>query len=241
MNVLVTGARGGLGSAVIDQLLARPATTTVVALSRTPDALRARFRDERVHVFDADLGPDGHWDTAALRAALPTLDAFVHCAGVLTDDDAGVAPEKRLEQLDSAALAHSVHVHAFSPLLLLRDLFAHLVAAPDPRVLMVSARVGSIDDNHLGGWYGYRASKAALNQLTRTLAIECRRRKPSAAVIAYHPGTIDTALSRPYRRADRKGVLSPDDAARHLLARLFALTPDDSGRFYAWDGAEIAW
>ena len=104
----------------------------------------------------------------------------------------------------------------------------------------LSARVGSIEDNRLGGWYSYRASKAALNQILRTLAIETARTRPDAIVVGLHPGTVASDLSAPFRSpAARPAPFSPEDAARHLLGVLDRLSPAQTGRLYAWDGQPI--
>jgi NAD(P)-dependent dehydrogenase (short-subunit alcohol dehydrogenase family) len=104
---------------------------------------------------------------------------------------------------------------------------------------VLSARVGSISDNRLGGWYGYRASKAALNQLVRSLSIEDKRRYDRGIVVALHPGTVDTKLSRPFQQAGRD-LFQPDRAAVQLLDLIDGLRPADSGKLFAWDGSEIA-
>ena len=109
-------------------------------------------------------------------------------------------------------------------------------------VANVSARVGSIGDNRLGGWYAYRGSKAALNMFTRTASIELGRKAPNAIAVAIHPGTVDTALSRPFQKSvSPERLFAPDRAARQILEVLDGLGPEQTGTFVAWDGSEIPW
>ena len=154
----------------------------------------------------------------------------------------GITPEKSLRALDPAAMTRLYQVNAIGPALAARHLLP-LTPRDRPSVFAaVSARVGSITDNSLGGWYGYRASKAALNMLIRTAAIEYRRDHPLGVCVAIHPGTVETDLSRPFvaNRSSGKAV-SPETAAAHLLQVLDGLGPSESGGFYAWDGMPIPW
>jgi NAD(P)-dependent dehydrogenase (short-subunit alcohol dehydrogenase family) len=161
------------------------------------------------------------------------------CAtGVLQVD--GRPPEKRLAELDGAVLARILAVNAIGPALLLKHFHDLLPTRERAFFALLSARVGSIGDNRKGGWYGYRASKAALNMLLKTAAIEVARRRPLAVLAALHPGTVRSPLSAPIiGDADAQ---APAEAARRLLAVLDAL-PDEgaSGRFLAWDGADVPW
>jgi NAD(P)-dependent dehydrogenase (short-subunit alcohol dehydrogenase family) len=133
-------------------------------------------------------------------------------------------------------------VNSVAPLMTARAL---LPAQPRKKRFVfaaLSAMVGSIGDNRLGGWYGYRASKAALNQFMRTLSNECRVSHPQAAVVALHPGTTDTALTRPFQRnIDPQRLYTPEQTAERLLSVIDGLKPADSGRFFNWDGSEIPW
>lgn len=140
------------------------------------------------------------------------------------------------------SLTRSFHVNALGPLLVLREFERLLKKSSGARVMTLSARVGSITDNELGGWYGYRTSKAALNQMMRTLAIEWRRLTKPILCVVMHPGTVSTNLSRPFTSglpADR--IFSPERAARQLLEIFGGLSMEDSGGFFAWDGQTIPW
>ncbi|HEX8387840.1 MAG TPA: SDR family NAD(P)-dependent oxidoreductase, partial [Sphingomonas sp.] len=148
--------------------------------------------------------------------------------------------EKAMRDLDADWLQRNFLVNAVGPALVAKHFLPLLPRARRAVFAALSARVGSISDNNLGGWYGYRASKAALNQLIRTLAIEERRRNPQAVVVALHPGTVDTDLSRPFQGNVQPGRLfAPDRAAVQLLDVLDGLKPVDSGRLFDWEGKQI--
>jgi NAD(P)-dependent dehydrogenase (short-subunit alcohol dehydrogenase family) len=159
---------------------------------------------------------------------------------VLHDEE--LAPEKRLAQVRRRSLERSFAVNAFAPLLLAQVLEPLLPRRQPFHFASLSARVGSIGDNRLGGWYSYRAAKSAQNQLLRTLALEWRRRLPLGCVSLLHPGTTATALSAPFQaNVPAGGLFSPGRAAGHLLDVLERRTAEDSGRFWAWDGQPIPW
>ena len=162
---------------------------------------------------------------------------MIVATGLLHEAQRG--PEKALRDLDPAWLARQYAVNAIGPALVAKHFLPIMPRAGRTVFAVLSARVGSISDNKLGGWYGYRASKAALNQLVRTAAVEERRRNDRAIVVALHPGTVDTALSKPFRSAGRD-LFDPGRAAVQLLDVLDGLRPPDSGRFFGWDGTEIA-
>jgi NAD(P)-dependent dehydrogenase (short-subunit alcohol dehydrogenase family) len=242
-EIIVTGASGGLGGALIERCLKRASVRKVWAVCRRRPSFGWAI-DPRVEHVATDLrdpnAPRALGERLEAGEAAP--DLVVQAAGLLHDRAAGVAPEKRLEQVTLASLQQSFAVNAFAPILLVSEILPALRRARAPKIVHVSARVGSVEDNQLGGWYGYRASKAAQNQLTRTLAIELKRRLPAATVIAYHPGTVDTELSAPFASTVDEGrLLSPERAAGHLLDVVDPLGPADSGRFFAWDGSTLPW
>jgi NAD(P)-dependent dehydrogenase (short-subunit alcohol dehydrogenase family) len=151
-------------------------------------------------------------------------------------------PEKRLKDVDFDDLLLSFDVNALGMMRLATELEPLLRASRAPRFVTLSARVGSIADNRLGGWYAYRASKAALNMLLRTLSIEWSRSMPKLICVALHPGTVSTALSAPYVATNRtRRLFTPAEAAENLLGVIEELEPEDSGGFYAWDGKEVPW
>lgn len=225
MRAVVIGASGGVGRAVADAL---------------------REEGAEVHAFARSFGGDAHLDVtdeAGVAAAAArvggALDLVFVATGLL--HEGGRGPEKAMRDIDAEWLARNFLVNAIGPALVAKHFLP--LTPRDRRAVFaaLSARVGSISDNSLGGWYGYRASKAALNQLVRTLAVEERRRNPQGIVVALHPGTVDTALSRPFQGNVQPGRLfAPDRAAVQLLDVLDGLRPRDSGRLFDWEGKEVA-
>ena len=231
-TAVVIGASGGLGGAFV-AALAGARFGDLHAFSRSP---RQSPPGTRAGAIDLR-------DEASIAAAAATLTApprlVIVATGVLHGD--GMAPEKTMRALDPARLASVFAVNAIGPALVAKHFIPLLPRAGKSVVAILSARVGSITDNRLGGWYGYRASKAALNQMVRTLAIETRRTRPDAIVVALHPGTVATDLSAPFQaNVAADGLFTPDQAAAHLLAVIDGLAPEDSGGFFAWDGRSIA-
>ena len=173
-------------------------------------------------------------DAAALGEIRLAVDAtgFLHAADT--------RPEKTWAELDAARLAHAFAVNAIGPALLMKHLLPRLPRTGKSVFATLSARVGSIGDNRLGGWYAYRASKAALNQFVRTASIELARRAPAAVCVALHPGTVATGLSAPFVRPGRD-VHAPDEAAGHLLSVIDRLDAAATGRFFDWRGDPVPW
>lgn len=245
-NVLVCGASQGIGLALCTQLLARDDIGRVFAVSRhatsSPalDALLAEHPRQLVRI-DCDACSEVALQTLAARvgACCNHLNLVFCTLGVLQAPPARA--EKALTQVDMAGLLASFTTNCFAPVLLLRHLLPLLRQQPMTYVAL-SARVGSISDNHLGGWYSYRASKAALNQLLRTASIELKRLNPASTVLLLHPGTTDTRLSQPFQGNVAPGKLfSPAFAATCILALVSRHGPEQSGTFWAWDGTPIAW
>lgn len=247
LQVLVAGASTGIGLALVMQLAAHPQVAHLFALSRTAtrSALLqslAASHPGRVHLLDCDLTDEAQLATlaAAVRRQAERLHLVINCAGLL--HDGALQPEKTLAQVTLGGLQASFRINAFAPILLAKSLLPLLRHAEPMLLASLSARVGSIGDNRLGGWYAYRAAKAAQNQLLRTLSIELTRLNRQSIVIALHPGTTDTALSRPFQaRVAVEKLFTPEFAAAALLAVIAARTPPDTGGFYAWDGQPIPW
>ncbi len=220
MRALVVGASGGIGRALVAELRGRGAE--VVALSRSGDGLDVT-------------------DEASVAAAFaglePGFDLVVVATGALVIG--GVGPEKTLRAVTAEGLAAQFAVNAVGPALVMKHAVRLLPRDRLSRLAVLSARVGSIGDNALGGWYGYRAAKAALNQLVRTASVEAKRTHPLSVFVALHPGTVETGLA-PALRAGHPAV-SAGVAARNLLAVLVALGPEASGGFYDWQGAVVSW
>jgi NAD(P)-dependent dehydrogenase (short-subunit alcohol dehydrogenase family) len=235
ISVAVIGAGGGLGKAFIELLAADPAVGRVAAFSRsgaTPNSNAA--------AFTLDLEREESIAEAADQASAQAPFNLVLVASGILHDGADLRPEKSWRHLDGEALARAFRVNATGPALVAKHFLPLLAEDRKSVFAALSARVGSIEDNRFGGWHAYRASKAALNMLIRTLAVELARRNPTALCVGLHPGTVDTRLSAPFQRSVPEGKLfSPAFAAGSLLGVLDGLAPKDSGGLFAWDGARI--
>jgi NAD(P)-dependent dehydrogenase (short-subunit alcohol dehydrogenase family) len=219
MRSLVIGASGGIGAALVAAL---SAGGEVIGLSRSRD--------------DLDLTDEASIARAADRMTGPFDRVFV-ATGALSLN--GVPPEKSLRALDPATLARHFALNATGPALVLKHVLRHLPRDRPARFAALSARVGSIGDNGLGGWYAYRAAKAALNQLIHTAAIEIARSHPHAVVALLHPGTVATPLTAAY--AGGHPTVTAEVAALRLIAVLDALTPAQSGMFFDAMGKPVPW
>lgn len=224
---LVVG-RGGIGNALAEALAARTPGLQLLHLGRGSDP-------------PLDLCDDAHLDDLRQRLRqAPPLRLVINTAGWLHGD--GLGPEKRLQAVGRRGLEQAFAVNAFGPILLARAVEDALGHGQPAWFASLSARVGSIGDNRLGGWYAYRAAKAAQNQLLTTLALEWRRRKPQACVTLLHPGTTASPLSQPFQNSVRPdGLFSPARAAEQLLTVLEGQSPERSGAFLAWDGETVPW
>ncbi|GHA02492.1 SDR family oxidoreductase [Arenicella chitinivorans] len=177
---------------------------------------------------------------AARLAKIGEFDRIICCIGALHNDR--IQPEKKLADLDPNVLAEYFAVNTILPAMTLRWFSSLLRKQAASHFLVLSAMVGSIEDNKLGGWYGYRSAKAALNQVVRTAAIELRRIKPKTCVVAVHPGTTRGELTAPYARNIKPGkYYTPSESARRMLALTDRLTAQDSGGFFNWDGNPLPW
>lgn len=247
-RALVQGASRGIGAALVAALLRHEQVSAVVATSRAPERSPALQRlaaeyGTRLRLLSMDVEQEDSIRAAAGAMAggedEPPLRLVVNCAGLLHDGT--LQPEKRLEDLRSDHLGRVFAVNAIGPMLVARHLHPLLARRGRSVFASISARVGSIGDNRIGGWYGYRASKAAQNMFTRTLAIELRRRLPDCICAGLHPGTVETALSEPFRgNVPAERLFSPAFAAGRLMAVMAGLEPEDSGGCFAWDGERIA-
>jgi NAD(P)-dependent dehydrogenase (short-subunit alcohol dehydrogenase family) len=238
-TAVVVGAAGGIGRALIAHLQADPRFGHVAALSRR--------RPERWPENTAcSWRPVDILDEASLAGAAEhagrhgPVTRIIVATGLLHGP--GLAPEKSHSALDAGQMAKIIAVNAIGPALVAKH-FLPLTPRDRPNVFAaLSARVGSIGDNRLGGWFSYRAAKAALNQLIHTAAIEHRQTRPLGVCVALHPGTVETALSAPFTATLPKARLfDPSVAARHLLSVIDGLGPEDTGGFFAWDGAVVRW
>lgn len=219
MKAVVIGATGGIGTALAD------------ALAQHGEVLRVG----RSTVPGLDL-----LDEASIAAAARSIGGGLHMVIDATGflHDARFQPEKNLRQLDPAHLAHSFAVNAIGPGLLMKHFLPLLARGERAVFATLSARVGSISDNRLGGWHSYRAAKAALNQLVRTAAIELARTHAQAICVALHPGTVDTGLSGPFAKSGLD-VQTPAQSAARMLSVLATLTPAQTGLLFDHMGVQI--
>ncbi|SOB87579.1 NAD(P)-dependent dehydrogenase, short-chain alcohol dehydrogenase family [Sphingomonas guangdongensis] len=224
----VIGATGGIGHALETALVEEGAHDAVLGFARS-----------RVGDAHIDLTNEATIAAAAERVAAAGQPALVLIAtGLLHEGERG--PEKALKELDADWLARQYAINTVGPALVLKHFVPLLPRTGTPVIAALSARVGSIGDNRLGGWHGYRASKAALNMMLRGAAIEATRTSPRSIVVGLHPGTVDTGLSKPFQANVAAGTLfAPDRAAVQLLDVIDGLGPKDTGKLFAWDGAEI--
>ncbi|MEM1360516.1 MAG: SDR family NAD(P)-dependent oxidoreductase [Pseudomonadota bacterium] len=222
MRALIIGDTGGIGSAVKRCIEAEPQWTEVIGLSRSQNGLDLA-RPETI--------------TEVLSRQEPPFHFVFVTTGVL--DGAGQPPEKALRYLTAEAMAAQFTLNCIGPALILQQAIRLFPRNERTVFAALSARVGSIGDNRKGGWYSYRAAKAALNQVLHTGAIELSRTHRQSICVALHPGTVATRFTKDYQ--DRFDTVSPDQAAANLLAVIEGLSPADTGGFFDWSGAPIPW
>ncbi|KAL4433394.1 hypothetical protein ABPG77_010247 [Micractinium sp. CCAP 211/92] len=254
---LVQGSSRGLGLEYVRQLLLRPDTAAVIATCRTPaaatglQALQAQHGSGRLQIVQLDSTDEASIAAAAEQVAASNshLDLLINASGILHDES--MSPETALARVSMANLLKCFQINAAGHILVCQA-FAPLLAAAArengaseerPAVIAnMSARVGSIGDNRLGGWYSYRASKAAVNQLTKCMALEFERRRQRVASVLLHPGTVDTDLSKPFQKnVPPEKLFSRERAVSQLLAIIDRTTMADNGKYLDWAGKEIEW
>lgn len=243
-KVAIVGASGGIGRAFVQWCSGHWPDATLWASYRTSFDV-AGVNAPNVHWLPMDLTSDASIAKFALTLSEATdaLDLLVICSGWLHDEQH--MPEKSFRDLTSAAFDKAFRINASGPLLLTAQLSELLTRNPGndgarAKVVMLSAKVGSIKDNNLGGWHAYRMSKAALNMGVRNLGIEFSRSKRKPVVVAVHPGTTDTALSEPFAKRGLS-VVDAGVAAERLGRFVESVTEKDQGGFFHWDGSEIDW
>jgi NAD(P)-dependent dehydrogenase (short-subunit alcohol dehydrogenase family) len=222
---VVVGAGGGIGGALFARLQDMPVFADVVGLSRQSGP-------------SLDITSEPSIAAAVKFLGAAEIRLVIDATGFLHGD--GFAPEKSFKEISAAHVAKSFAINAIGPALLMKFLLPLLPRNGKAVFATLSARVGSIGDNNIGGWYSYRAAKAALNQLVHTAAIELRRTRPEAICVALHPGTVATGLSAPFAKAGLN-VRPPKEAAADLLAVIEGLSPAQSGGFFDYRGDELAW
>ncbi len=223
-RALVIGASGAIGGAFLARLRANPKCAAVVGLHRRSQPPIDFGKEETIASA-----------AAALSREAP-FDLIINAAGLL--HSRRFMPEKRFSDLNYAQMLETFQANAFGPAMIFSH-FWKLIGDNRAVIAVLSAKVGSIADNRLGGWYSYRASKAALNMFMKSASIEIKRTKPNAVVVALHPGTVTSGLSAPFRGADIGRA--PNDAVVDMLDVIDSLTPLCNGQFYSYNGARLPW
>lgn len=235
LRVIIIGSSGGIGAALVEHFVDSPQVSRIHTLSRSGRChpspkvanLTFDFTDEDSLIAAAQ----------ALQEVAP-FDIILVATGLLQGE--GISPEKNMRALSHEGFAKSFKINTIGPAMTAKY-FVPLLRRDEKSVFAaLSARVGSISDNRLGGWYAYRASKAALNMIIKTLAIEIGRRFKTQIIIGLHPGTVDTPLSKPFQGNVPEGKLfTPEFSAEKLLTVIDGLTPGDNGRLFDWAGEQI--
>ncbi|MFT7388746.1 MAG: NAD(P)-dependent dehydrogenase (short-subunit alcohol dehydrogenase family) [Candidatus Endobugula sp.] len=237
LHVVVVGASGGIGQALIDQLAHDTHVNTIYGLSRheyIPSLSTA------VHYQHLAIDYSDESSIAQAATQLPkVIDKVIVATGFLHDDQ--LRPEKSFKQISPENITQNMLVNMIGPSLIAKHFLPKMRGSDYAVFAALSARVGSIGDNQLGGWYSYRASKAALNMMIKTFSVELKRSQPKTTIIGLHPGTVNTALSEPFQRNVPEGKLfTRDYSAARLLEVINKVGVEDSGYCYAWDGQRIA-
>ena len=248
IQVLVIGASRGIGLEFTRQLLGLGKVSQLYAVSRSatsaPDLadLQNEYGD-KLQCLDANVSDEPSLEKMAsyIRNNNKELHLVIYASGLL-HNDAGMFPERKLTEVNYQDLLAGFETNAFGVVLCAKHFHKLLPRNSQCVMAHLSARVGSIDDNRLGGWYTYRASKSAQNMFTRNLAIELGRRNKKLACIAIHPGTVDTDLSQPFQKnVPKKKLFTPEKSVTQMLEVIDGLRPEDNGRFFAYDGSPIPW
>ena len=237
LNVIVFGASGGIGNALTQNLAKNPTINSIFAISRS----LKKYSNPKIQSLQADI--DNENDivrvTNSIQSVVSELHIVLVATGILQVGDQ-IKPEKSWRALNSDTMEKVFRINAIGPSILAKHFLPLLSRDKKAVFAALSARVGSIDDNRLGGWYAYRASKAALNMLIKTLSIELARHSPYALCVGLHPGTVDTSLSKPFQGSvSHAGLFSAELSASHLLNVLNSLKFEHSGQVFAWDGKPI--
>lgn len=246
-NALVTGASGGIGLEFVKQLLQDSKIAQIYATYRCQESASeliaiAEDYSNRLICHPMDVIEEAQIAdvVAKMQSAIDKLHLAINCVGFLHEGK--IHPEKGLRQVESESLLRYFQVNSIGGVLLAKHLLPLFRHSDRSVFASISAKIGSIGDNYLGGWYGYRASKAALNMLMRTVSIEYERKSPQTIVVTLHPGTTDTRLSKPFQRhIPAEELFSVERTVNQLLSIIQNLEVSDSGQFFHWDGRRLPW
>ena len=241
---LIVGAGRGIGLGFVRQILATDDIDRLYATYRQLESATEllAITDRRLHCLQMDITDESQIAATIkqIQSETTKLHYMINCIGILHDGE--MQPEKSLRQINSEQLLRYFQVNSIGAMLLFKYIQPLLKHGDRSIIATISAKVGSIGDNQSGGWYGYRASKAALNMFIKTTSIEYKRTCPQAIVVALHPGTTDTKLSLPFQRnVPPEKLFSVDQTVAQLLKVIDKLKSDDSGEFFAWDGSRLPW
>lgn len=245
VNVLIVGASRGIGLGFVNQLLQQEQIAQVFATYRTPTpelSSLATAHSHRLNLVAMDITDETQiiQGITNIRQAVDRLHLVIYCVGFLHDGK--IQPEKSLQQIQADHLLRYFQVNSIGAVLLAKHLLPLLKHEDQSIFASISAKIGSIGDNQLGGWYGYRASKAALNMFMHTVAVEYSRKSPKTIIVLLHPGTTDTRLSQPFQRNVPAEKLFPvERTVSQLLNVISGLQSTDSGQFFSWDGSRLPW
>lgn len=246
-NILIIGASRGIGFGFVKILLERDKNVNIYATyrqQRTAEELLSLQQKYPVslHLLELDITQEEEIANLCqhLKKEISELHLVINCVGILHKGD--LKPEKSLRHINTENLLAYFQVNSIGSVLLAKHLLP-LFRHPHPSIFAsISAKVGSIGDNYLGGWYGYRASKAALNMFIKTISIEYKRTCPNVIVVSLHPGTTDTKLSQPFQKnVPPEKLFSVERTVNQLLNVIGNLTENDSGQFFSWDGSHLPW
>lgn len=235
LNVAVIGASGGIGKALVELLLKNEQVKSVYAFSRS----NIEIENPKLQTMNLDLTNEALIENAAnLASKEASLDITIVATGLLHGEN--LKPEKSLRDINADDFAKILAVNTTGPALIMKHFLPKMNRDRKAVFAAISARVGSISDNQLGGWYSYRASKSALNMLIKTASIEVARKYKQASVIGLHPGTVDTSLSEPFSgNVEKSKLFTAEFSAECLLKRIDEASADTTGCVFAWDGEVI--
>lgn len=244
IHALIVGASQGIGLGFVQYLLQQQTTAQVYATYRSPSSAEhlLAIADDRLTCLPVDLTDETQIEEAIahISRTTPSLHLVVNCVGLLHDGD--LQPEKSLRQINREHLLRYFEVNSIGAILLAKHLLPLLSHGDRSVFATISAKVGSIGDNYSGGWYGYRASKAALNMFMHTAAIEYQRKRTKTILVTLHPGTTDTRLSKPFQRSvPPEKLFSCDRTVQQLMDVIDNLDTVNSGGFFSWDGSPLPW
>ncbi|QTL37919.1 SDR family NAD(P)-dependent oxidoreductase [Pseudoalteromonas viridis] len=235
MIILIVGGSGGIGQALVKRFASEQPKAQIYATYRTT---KPNIELDHVHWVQIDASRED--DVRALAKQLPDVDLLINATGLLHTPDK--LPEKSIQEFDPDFFNENLKANTLPTLLLAKHFAKALKAKQTTYFVALSARIGSISDNQLGGWISYRSAKAALNMALKTISIEWRYKLPNCCVLAFHPGTTDTALSVPFQKNVPPGKLfTADFVAQSLIDLIQSKQASDSGGFYSYDGSAITW